>query len=533
MAGINAGNSIKKKNTTSSSSSSSSTTSSSSSKNTSTGTTGTTTYDANTDYSKLIADAAAQGDYKAAAQYEQLRNQKIAGTGSSYAPTNNYAGWLDTDYSVLGQQQMSDGASWQDVLTTYNNRYNKAMTTEGLNQYANDEIQRQMWEYIQNGIAAEGNPENYLDDFTYDEQKPTYNNQYDPAIQELVNQILNRDDFSYDAQNDPLYQQYASMYAREGDRAMRDTLAEAAASAGGMNSYAITAAQQANNNYMAQLNDKIPELYQLAYQMYLQDKESKVQDLGILQSLDSTDYNRYRDTISDFYADKNFAYNQYMDAVAQGQWDKTFAYNQAVDERDYYANMAQNTINNQWAEKEWNNAINQQTIQNNRYDAEIQREDALLAKEEARSWAESLLAQGVMPSDELLNAAGISAVDASAYVASVKAYLAASLSSGGGGGGGGGSAVGSLVSEFEPIIEAVGKWLNESTNSTGINYSDVPDLGIGMMNDEALAKLIVKGMVVVRADGSVEWADGWDADKYKTYLENLPVRLPGFDGMFS
>ena len=108
------GSTTKKKDTT--------TSSTSSNKSTSSGTT--TAYDANTDYSKLIADAAAKGDYKSAAQYEQLRNQKIAGTGSSYAQTNNYAGWLDTDYSTLGQQQMADGASWQDVLTTYNNRYN-------------------------------------------------------------------------------------------------------------------------------------------------------------------------------------------------------------------------------------------------------------------------------------------------------------------------------------------------------------------------------------------------------------------------
>ena len=100
--------------------------------------------------------------------------------------------------------------------------------------------------------------------------------------------------------NDPLYQQYAKMYQREGDRAMKETLAEAAAGAGGMNTYAITAAQQANNYYNSQLNDKIPELYQLAYDMYINDKESKVQNLGILQNMDATQYNRYRDTINDY-----------------------------------------------------------------------------------------------------------------------------------------------------------------------------------------------------------------------------------------
>ena len=67
-----------------------------------------------------------------------------------------------------------------------------------------------------------------------------------------------------------MYQQYSKMYTREGDRAMKETMAEAAAGAGGMNSFAITAAQQAANNYSARLNDTIPQLYQLAYEMYLQ-----------------------------------------------------------------------------------------------------------------------------------------------------------------------------------------------------------------------------------------------------------------------
>ena len=87
-------------------------------------------------------------------------------------------------------------------------------------------------------------------DWEYEEEKPVYNSKYDAQTEALLNEILNREDFSYDAMNDPLYQQYAAMYQREGDRAMKETLAEAAAGAGGMNTYAITAAQQANNYYV-------------------------------------------------------------------------------------------------------------------------------------------------------------------------------------------------------------------------------------------------------------------------------------------
>ena len=68
------------------------------------------------------------------------------------------------------------------------------------------------------------------EEFVYPEFEETYKS--DPRIDELLNQILNRDEFSYDVESDPLYQQYVQMYNREGDRAMRETMAEAAAGAG-------------------------------------------------------------------------------------------------------------------------------------------------------------------------------------------------------------------------------------------------------------------------------------------------------------
>lgn len=177
-------------------------------------------------------------------------------------------------------------------------------------------------------------------DWEYDEIRPTQPER-DPRIDEYLNQILNRDDFSYDVMDDPLYHQYSEMYKREGDRATRETLAEAAAGAGGMNSYAITAAQQAGNYYNSQLMDKIPELYQLAYNMYLKDIEQEVQNLGILQDMDATQYNRYRDTMNDWYKDKSFAYGAYQDAVAQNNWKTNFDYSDEWKNKEWDAYLGE------------------------------------------------------------------------------------------------------------------------------------------------------------------------------------------------
>lgn len=384
------------------------------------------TWDANTDYQAIINNAVASGDYVTAAKAEQLRNQKILATGGNYTPTNNYAGWLDnTDYSTLGKNQMLNGASWADVLDTYQKRYNKANGTEGLQQYATDELQNMMLQYI--------NQQKYLEQYQnkvdeLEEGRPEdYESRYDPQINALLNKILNRDDFSYDVMNDPLYQQYAAMYQREGDRAMKETLAEAAAGAGGMNTYAVTAAQQANSYYNSQLNDKIPQLYQLAYEMYLNDKESMVQDLGILQNMDATQYNRYRDTINDFYTDKNFAFNAYQKAVEQGNWQTNFDYNSKWDNtiynNDNFWKNKEFDYNDMWANKEWD--ANQEDKEYNRNQAE---------EETAYNRIMEQIASGVTTIDpELIKQAGITQTAVSQMIAEYQANkLKKGTSSGGG-----------------------------------------------------------------------------------------------------
>lgn len=256
--------------------------------------------------------------------------------------------------------------------------------------------------------------------YEYPTAKPIQS-QTDPRINQLLNQILSREDFSYDVANDPLYQQYAQMYQREGDRAMKETLAEAASGAGGMNTYAITAAQQANSYYNSQLNDKIPELYQLAYQMYLQDKDSMVQDLGLLQGMDETQYSRYRDTMSDYYNDRNFAYGIYRDDVGDAQWNKTFDYNSMQDSLNF-------SNNNYWANKEWD--ANREDVEYNRTQAEKES-----AKEEIAWYIENGVT--AIPADLIAK----SGLDQNAINQMITNYQLKQTAKGASSGGGGGSKV--------------------------------------------------------------------------------------------
>ena len=163
-----------------------------------------------------------------------------------------------------------------------------------------------------------------------------YLSKYQARIDALADAILNRDPFSYDKEKDPLYLQYKDTYTRGGQRGMQDTLAQVSARTGGLaSSYAESAAQQTYNNYMAQLADKVPELYQLAYSMYMDELGQDRSDLSMLQGLDDTAYGRWSD-------DRNFGYNAYRDSVSDSQWQQQFDYNAQQDA------LAQQNWQTQW-----------------------------------------------------------------------------------------------------------------------------------------------------------------------------------------
>lgn len=196
----------------------------------------------------------------------------------------------------------------------------------------------------------------------HNSKKPSaYTGKYDNLINDNLNNILNRKQFNYDASKDSLYNQYKDMYTRNGQTAMQDTMGNAALLTGGYgNSYATTAGQQAYNSYMQQLNDKIPELEQRAYDRYRDETNDLYNQNNLLTNLDSTDYSRYRDKMSDYLNDRDFYYNAYnnernfdygkyrddagdakddrnfnyqkeRDSVSDDQWQKTFNYNQYRD----------------------------------------------------------------------------------------------------------------------------------------------------------------------------------------------------------
>ena len=121
-----------------------------------------------------------------------------------------------------------------------------------------------------------------------------YADGYKQQLQAALDKVVNPQAFSYNAEDDPMYRQYRKTYLREGDRAMADTLGKASAMTQGRpSSYAVSAANQANNYYAAQLADAIPNLRNNAYSEYLQGLQMDAAKLQALQGADETAYQRY------------------------------------------------------------------------------------------------------------------------------------------------------------------------------------------------------------------------------------------------
>lgn len=183
-----------------------------------------------------------------------------------------------------------------------------------------------------------------------------YSSKWQSYLDDQVYKIMNREKFSYDLNGDALYQQYKDQYTLQGQQAMMDTMGQAAAMTGGYgNSYAQTVGQQTYQGYLQQLNDKIPELYQLALDQYNREGDEMYKMYGLFADREDQDYGRYRDDVSDWRDDRDYYttesryqseqdYNRYIDG-------RDFAYGQhrdSVSDWQYDMNRSDNEYWNQY-----------------------------------------------------------------------------------------------------------------------------------------------------------------------------------------
>ena len=131
---------------------------------------------------------------------------------------------------------------------------------------------------------------------------PQYAGTYDGQLDALYQQIVGRGPFQYDLNEDMFYQQAADQYQKLGNMAMMDTMGQAAALTGGYgNTYAQNVGQQAYQGYLQQLNDNIPQYYQMALDAYNAQGDQMMQQYGLLGDLADREYGKYQDELANYW----------------------------------------------------------------------------------------------------------------------------------------------------------------------------------------------------------------------------------------
>ncbi len=191
-----------------------------------------------------------------------------------------------------------------------------------------------------------------------------YSSPWQAQLNDAINKIMNREKFSYDMNADALYQQYKDQYVNQGKMAMMDTMGQAAAMTGGYgNSYAQSVGQQAYQSSLQQLNDKIPELYQLALNKYQMEGDDLYNQYSLLSTQDQMDYGKHRDTVSDWQVEMDRLQNQYNSErdYDYGKWvdNRDFGYGEFIDNRNYEYQIGRDqVVDSQW-QKEFDEAVRQ------------------------------------------------------------------------------------------------------------------------------------------------------------------------------
>jgi len=195
-----------------------------------------------------------------------------------------------------------------------------------------------------------------------------YTSPYQEQIDALLKEILNYKPFTYDVESDPMYQAYKKRYQQAGEESFQNVIGDLAGMTGGrLNTWAISSASQARQAWDERLMDVIPELYNLAYEMYSKELSNKYNQLAALGGLESRDYERYRDTIEDLRYQQEFAYKQLQDKLAQERYEKEWEYgverDKLADERylqEWLHQLEREKKEDERYEREWEHMLSQE-----------------------------------------------------------------------------------------------------------------------------------------------------------------------------
>jgi hypothetical protein len=149
-------------------------------------------------------------------------------------------------------------------------------------------------------------------------------------------------------------------------------------------SYAVTAGNQAYQSHLQSLNDIVPQLYQMAYDRYVQEGQDLKDSYSMASNMYNTEYGEYRDKVGDYNTEVGRLTDVYNNeraydrgiyesdrAYATTLYDneRNFDYGQWDANRNYYTDVYNNERNFDYNQHTTNeqNAFNAYTQERNDY----------------------------------------------------------------------------------------------------------------------------------------------------------------------
>ena len=283
-------------------------------------------------------------------------------------------------------------------------------------------------------------------------QKPqSFSSKYSAQLDNILGQINGQGAFKSDLASDPNWNYYLDLYTQKGKQAATDVQAQAAALTGGYgNSYGAAAGSQQYQQYLLDAYGLAPQFQQQqlaewnANQQALNDKYAATADAY------NTEYGQYRDLVGDWERDYDRANQGYLD-------ERDFDYGDYNRTLDYWTNLAAQENKDYWQQQGFNEEqrqfeknydLNAQKFEEDKrqFDAGLQQsadqfnattelnwkkleedqrqfnesldqKDRMANQEMAANYVSAILANGQIPSSDLLVAAGLSYEDAQKLIA--------------------------------------------------------------------------------------------------------------------
>ncbi len=206
----------------------------------------------------------------------------------------------------------------KDVKETMNSQFNKPTSVKQADKYIASQLEK-----IQSGRTS-----------------------YSDQVRDMMDKIMNREKFSYDVDNDPLFQQALASATNSGKQAMQDTIGQASALTGGYGStYATSAGNQAYNSFIEDAYDNLPQYYQMALEAYQMEGDEMYRQFGVVSEMDDKEFNRNVAAYDATYQHRNQMYNE---AYGEFRDTKNDAFNMAnlqLNEHGQRVNDAYNLYN--------------------------------------------------------------------------------------------------------------------------------------------------------------------------------------------